>query len=325
MKKFLLPYLYFTRAERRGALALVLLITGFFLWPLIYQHWYLSHNKPDPNAWNQTLSAVTPIQESPAAKTSSSKKYAHKVRYNHPGSPSISAGNYTRSAESTKENKTRQQTLQRSAFPFDPNTATEADLLVLGFSKFCVKNMLQYRAKGGRYTSMEKLAATYGMDAILLNHLAPLIQFPTITSTAKPKHQERKHMAVDINTASEEALDQLPGIGPVLAKRIIQYRNALGGFLNIPQLGETYGLQDSVFQKMIPLLTCPPGTVKTIDINTVDEATLAAHPYCSKKQASILIAYRQQHGAFINATDLDKVRLPEPDQFKKILPYLKFQ
>lgn len=325
MKKILLPYLYFTRAERRGAFALVLLIAGFFLWPVAYQQWYLKTKSPKPiTGWE-----ASPVQTAYQVESSSPAK--KKKAYPYHNFNTTSRGIYPERPthppiqKHSLKPKSSNSLYTRSAFPFDPNEASESELLVLGFSKFCVKNMMRYRSKGGRYTSIEKLKSTFGMDPELLEHLAPLIQFPSKNSSTEEKNIERKKLIVDINQASEVELDQLPGIGPVLAKRIIQYRTALGGFLNIPQIGETYGLQDSVFQKMIPFMACAPGNFQYIDINTVDETTLAAHPYCSRKQASILIAYRQQHGAFADIADLDKIKLPEFEKFKRILPYLKYQ
>lgn len=48
--------------------------------------------------------------------------------------------------------------------------------------------------------------------------------------------------AVDLNTATVQQLDQLPGVGPVLAQRIIDYRTRRGGFRSVDQLQEVSGI-----------------------------------------------------------------------------------
>ena len=52
---------------------------------------------------------------------------------------------------------------------------------------------------------------------------------------------------VNINTATAEELMELPGIGPVIAKRIIEYREATGGFKNIEELKEVRGIGEAKF------------------------------------------------------------------------------
>ena len=59
---------------------------------------------------------------------------------------------------------------------------------------------------------------------------------------------------VNINTADTSAFIALPGIGNKLALRIVNFRDKLGGFYSIDQIGETYGLPDSVFRKIKPIL-----------------------------------------------------------------------
>jgi competence protein ComEA len=55
---------------------------------------------------------------------------------------------------------------------------------------------------------------------------------------------------VDLNTATAEQLDTLPGVGEVMAKRIVQWRTSHGGFTKVEQLREIDGLGESKFEKL---------------------------------------------------------------------------
>lgn len=60
---------------------------------------------------------------------------------------------------------------------------------------------------------------------------------------------------VNINTASLAELDLLPGIGPVYAQRIIDYRASNGGFKTIEEIKNVKGIGDSTFEKMKSYIT----------------------------------------------------------------------
>ncbi len=59
---------------------------------------------------------------------------------------------------------------------------------------------------------------------------------------------------VDLNTATVQQLDGLPGVGPVLAGRIVEYRTAHGGFRSVNQLREVDGIGESRFQRLKELV-----------------------------------------------------------------------
>lgn len=140
-----------------------------------------------------------------------------------------------------------------------------------------------------------------------------------------PNHTKRKIEPFDINKADTSAFIALPGIGSKLAARIVLFRDKLGGFYDKEQIREVYGLQDSVFQKISPLLKCDAGNVKKIEINSAEKETLKVHPYIRWSIANAVVAYRAQHGSFTSPDDLSKLENIGEDALKKMMPYISFK
>lgn len=140
---------------------------------------------------------------------------------------------------------------------------------------------------------------------------------------ARPVFERREPpSAVDINTADTLLLDRLPGIGPVLARRIVLFRERLGGFFSIAQVAETYGLADSVFVKIQPLLQLGNVSLRKIDLNETDEKSLADHPYIDTKLARTIIRYRNSHGPFRSVEGLKAIALVDEVIYRKLENYL---
>lgn len=59
---------------------------------------------------------------------------------------------------------------------------------------------------------------------------------------------------VDLNAADVGALDALPGIGPVLAQRILDWRTEHGRFTSVDELGEVAGIGPTVLERLRPLV-----------------------------------------------------------------------
>lgn len=133
---------------------------------------------------------------------------------------------------------------------------------------------------------------------------------------------EKKVLTVDINAADTLLWEQLPGIGPVLARRIVYFRERLGGFHTIAQVRETYGLADSVFNKIQPLLRLGDVSLRKIDLNETDEKSLADHPYINTKLARVIIRYRSSHGPFRQVEGLKGIALVDDAIYRKLEKYL---
>ena len=127
---------------------------------------------------------------------------------------------------------------------------------------------------------------------------------------------------MEINTADTTAFIALPGIGSKLAGRIVHFREKLGGFYSIAQLGETFGLADSVFQKIKPRLKLQSLTLRRININTATAEELKVHPYLKWNIINALLAYRKEHGPFRKKEELKQVMAVTDEMYQRIAPYL---
>jgi len=134
----------------------------------------------------------------------------------------------------------------------------------------------------------------------------------------------RKPAIIDINEADSAAWEALRGIGPVLAARIVRFREKLGGFHSVAQIAETYGLPDSTFKKIQPSLRLGNVSLKKIDINEMDEKSLAQHPYISYKLARLIVKYRSVHGPFSQAEQLQNIPLVDDSIYRKLEQYISF-
>lgn len=141
----------------------------------------------------------------------------------------------------------------------------------------------------------------------------------------RPRQVRKRAEPFDINMADTAAFIALPGIGSKLAARIVLFRDKLGGFYDVRQIGEVYGLQDSVFKKISPMLRCDAGHIRKIDINNAEKETLKVHPYIRWQMASALVAYREQHGSFHSAEDIAKLENIDMEAVKKMIPYISFK
>ena len=225
------------------------------------------------------------------------------------------------------------QSLKFTLFHFDPNRAKVGDLQALGFSSGLATRIDRYRQKGGKFFVKKDLLKIYGIDSAFYKQLYAFIDLPE-RSEQKRTHQqkvyERKDSSVkttsakfDLNKADTLQLMKVGGIGTKRSQRIIKYRDALGGFIDMDQIQEVYGLDSTVVRTLLAeSFISGDYQPVTMNINTSDEKRLASHPYLSNAAARAIVAYRFQHGEFKTIEELRNIHALDEKTIQKITPYL---
>jgi competence protein ComEA len=215
--------------------------------------------------------------------------------------------------------------LYTGLFDFDPNTAQAGELKQLGLSNKLIRTLLNYRIHGGRFYKAEDLKKIYGMSIQLYSNLAPYIRIRENTSGESQIVMPYKSVSrMEINLADSSEFESLPGIGPILARRIVRYRSLLGGFYQTNQLTEVYGISDSLFLNVSKYVMADSTLVRKHDLNKATEKELGSHPYIGNYAAKGIISYRSKVHEIKEINELVENGLISKADMKKLKNYLIF-
>jgi DNA uptake protein ComE-like DNA-binding protein len=233
---------------------------------------------------------------------------------------------------------------ERALFAFDPNTADSTQLLRLGLKPWQVRNIYKYRSKGGVFREPRDFAKVYGLTVEQFGELEPYIRIagdyrpastllegderprPTATAanngdtlprTVKLKAWEQ----IPLNTTDTALLKRVPGIGSARAKAIVEYGKRLGGYHDVGQLLEIYGMPEEVLGYFS--LGEAPQLVR-INVNKLTLEQLRRHPYISYFQAKAIVDYRRLYGPLHSLQDLSLHRDFTPEAIERLAPYVEF-
>lgn len=299
MRIWLNKYFGFSKGEFNGLLLLILIIVVLKAIPIIYTY-TRPIEKDDP-------SLLTQIQKITVAD----EKYASNLR-------------------DRIENYSPEKTAR--LFNFDPNTLDADGWQTLGLSPKQAKAIINYTSKGGKFYKPQDLKKMYTISPEMYKKILPYVKIADRELNTSKKYIpfEKKEyikkapVIVDINQADSAKLDEIKGIGAAFAKRIIKYRERLGGFYKKEQLMEVYGLDSIKYTEIKDQISISNVPLKTININTAVFDDLKRNPYLSYKQINAIIQYRKQHGNYSNIADLKKIAILNQQVIDKIAPYISF-
>lgn len=267
--------------------------------------------------------------------------------------PALASGRYMRTSTDPG---------RAALFYFDPNTLPASGWQQLGVSERTAATIGKYLARGGHFRAAADLGKIYGLAPALCAQLIPYVRIAdkgnnrfsgryekqgnrysrhysdSFRDKDRPYREHDTHDSsftryrkkapaapIDINTADSITWQSLPGIGAGFARRIIAFRDRLGGFYAVEQVAECYGLPDSTFQKIQPFLQIGSSSLKKLDLNLTDEKSLAAHPYIRYKLARLIVQYRNSHAGFRAVSDLRSLPLVDEIIYRKIEHYIEIK
>ena len=213
----------------------------------------------------------------------------------------------------------------REHFYFNPNTISADSLVDLGLSPKQAQVILNYRSKGGKFNIPDDFSKIHVIDSSTFARLKPWIRIASNCITFADTSNGKKIteiLLVELNSADTIALTKLKGIGRSFARRIVSYRDLLGGFYSINQLSEVYGLSPDVVNSIKQNLRLDSSAIRRININLVSYEELKGHPYITDYQAKSIIYYRSKKGTIGGIAELMENKLLPDDRFQKIAPYL---
>ena len=235
-----------------------------------------------------------------------------------------------------------QEEAELHPFPFNPNTLTEEEWLQMGLTDRQVRNIMNYKAKGGKFYSKNDLGKLYTISEEEFAQLEPFIVLPEVSrgkntkstsqsgvstgsTTAASTPPEKKAIPiVDLNTVDSTTLVELPQIGPYTAVRIIEFREKLGGFVDKEQLHDVKGMDDARFAAIQPYINLGAVEIRKVDVNRADFKTLVHHPYLSYEQVKRIVNQREKRGMIKNWAQLEALLKEEGEVNPLLEQYVKY-
>ncbi|MEI6683023.1 MAG: helix-hairpin-helix domain-containing protein [Bacteroidota bacterium] len=142
-------------------------------------------------------------------------------------------------------------------------------------------------------------------------------------SATQPAKYQKPLLLVDLNVADTFALQQLRGIGPAFARRIVAYRGRLRGFYDRRQLMEVFGMDSARYLSIEENLQVTKDSVHPIDLNAVTFKELLRHPYFPFAITKNIMIYRQKNKLFRSLEELRRVEGVNDSIFRRMVIYLR--
>ncbi len=215
-------------------------------------------------------------------------------------------------------------------FPFDPNQMDAGMGEKLGLSLKQTQSIENYLHKGGRFRKKEDFKKMYCISESMYKVLESYIIIPEQTkvfkeNTVSASTPQSKLFVVELNSADTLDLKELKGIGSGFARKIINYKKKLGGYISKFQLLEVYGFTPELLAQIEKQLTIDATKIRKIDINTASLDEMKQHPYWDYYIAKAVYRYRTEHQKFNSVDEVQKISLITPEVFQKIKPYLSVE
>lgn len=316
MRNFI-AYFRHHRAERNGALALLIIIFIIIASSQAYFIWY----KPPINDTSEFLAFIDSLER----VENMSEASANGESGNMPGEKSF------------------------EPFMFDPNTIDDEKYGELGFSEREIKTLRNYQKSGATFKIKSDFKKLFFVDDERYNKLKPYIDLPETfpereynksnpiaedhlrkrdttkwSDTAEAKIYAYNPIVCDLNLADTNELKKLPYIGSYYAREIVKYRDELGGYHSLAQLLELYKMKNETLDIIADKVSIDQSEIRKLNVNRATTQELAKHPYITFALANAIVSQRESNTLFINMDKLCETGLLNNELCLKLAPYLSF-
>ena len=218
--------------------------------------------------------------------------------------------------------------------PFNPNFLSDFKGYVLGMSTEEIDRLLAFRKENKWINSVKDFKKVTKVSDSLLNKISPYFKFPDWISNSKPKKNYLKkgfkektyRQKVDLNITTQEQLEKVNGIGKVNSKKIIDYRNKLGGFSDDIQIYQLYGLDHQVINKVLDEFTVKtPKEIVKMNFNSISASDIATIPGISFDLAKRIWEYRILNEQIESFSQLQNIEGLTKRKLQGIQLYLKIE
>ena len=266
-----------------GVIALVFLIVGYQTAMFVYRASVMKivSNRDEPDTvyiYGSLDSHVADVFQNDVGKVRDTSLRSPEPRVNvKVNTPAVQrkSSSHSTIAEAVRQSAPRRRV---ESFRFNPNTVTQEDLRRLGFSEKQAQSIINYREKGGSYRRKEDFAKSFVVSDSIYRRLAPYIDIPLL----------------DLNVADSAAFDALPGIGGWFARKMVEYRKALGGYSYKEQLMDIYNFTEEKYLALEDLITVSPEYATPYPLWTLPADSLRLHPYIKDYEtARSIVLYRE--------------------------------
>ena len=146
----------------------------------------------------------------------------------------------------------------------------------------------------------------------------PDVEHDSLVAHYQPKIKAGEHVV--LNTADTTALKTVPGIGSYFARKVVQYGQRLGGFVNVDQLDEIENFPLDAKDYLVIENAQP----QRLNVNKLTLNELKKHPYINFYQAKAITDYRRLHGPIKSLQDLRLSKDFPQEAIDRLLPYVAY-
>lgn len=212
-------------------------------------------------------------------------------------------------------------------YKFNPNFMSPYNAYLWGISDSALTALESFRAQDKWLRSAADFQRVTGISDSLLAEMKSYFRFPAWTQQSRPNTlRDRPEKVKELNAASQEELEAVYGIGPVLAGRILRFKERYGPYSDSLQLRLIYGLKPKVRAELLKHFTVTTkDSIQKIDFNTAAASDLATLPGINFELAKELVIFRRLRDGISAPEDLLMLEGVTADWLAGIAVYLQFE